>query len=225
MEKVNRVTTMTEEKIFVGLAGLAEPPFGGGQDGPFTLAYKLFVLIEETELIELLKKKDRAAFKSIVETWQDMVYNTALGILQNAEDAEDVTQEVFIQVFESVSSFKGESKFSTWLYRITVSKAMDHIRKKKRKKRFAFIQSLYGKNDEPIIDPPDFFHPGVSMENKENAAVLFKAMEQLPPNQKTAFVLNKVEGLSYLEIGDVMKITDSAVDALLHRAKANLKKI
>ena len=182
-------------------------------------------MIEETELIELLKKKDRAAFKSIVETWQDMVYNTAVGILQNAEDAEDVTQETFMQAFESVSSFKGESKFSTWLYRITVSKAMDHIRKKKRKKRFAFIQSLYGKNDKPVIDPPDFFHPGISMENKENAAVLFKAMEQLPPNQKTAFVLNKVEGLSYLEISDVMKITDSAVDALLHRAKANLKKI
>jgi len=182
-------------------------------------------LIAEMDLIELLKKKDRAAFKSVVETWQDMVYNTAIGILQNAEDAEDVTQETFMQAFESVASFKGESKFSTWLYRITVSKAMDHIRKKKRKKRFAFIQSLYGKNDRPVIDPPDFFHPGVSMENKENAAVLFKAMEQLPPNQKTAFVLNKVEGLSYLEIGEVMKITDSAVDALLHRAKANLKKI
>ena len=182
-------------------------------------------MIEEKELIELLKKRDRAAFKNIVETWQDMVYNTALGILQNAEDAEDVTQETFMQAFESVSSFKGESKFSTWLYRITISKAMDHIRKKKRKKRFAFIQSLYGKNDQPVIDPPDFFHPGVSMENKENAAVLFKAMEQLPPNQKTAFVLNKVEGLSYIKIGDVMKISDSAVDALLHRAKANLKKI
>ena len=179
----------------------------------------------ETELITLLKQKDRTAFKSIVETWQDMVYNAALGILQNAEDAEDVTQEVFISVFESVSSFKEESKFSTWVYRITVSKAMDHIRKKKRKKRFAFIQSLYGKNDEPIIDPPDFFHPGISMENKENASVLFKAMEQLPPNQKIAFVLNKVEGLSYLEIGEVMKITDSAVDALLHRAKTNLRKI
>ncbi|WP_202552190.1 RNA polymerase sigma factor [Ginsengibacter hankyongi] len=182
-------------------------------------------MIEETELIERLKKKDRTAFKNIVETWQDLVYNTAIGILQNAEDAEDVTQETFMQAFESVSSFKGESKFSTWLYRITVSKAMDHIRKKKRKKRFAFIQSLYGKNDQPVIDPPDFFHPGISMENKENAAVLFKAMEQLPPNQKTAFVFNKVEGLSYIEIGDVMKITESAVDALLHRAKANLKKI
>jgi RNA polymerase sigma factor (sigma-70 family) len=179
----------------------------------------------ETELIELLKQKDRAAFKKIVDTWQEMVYNTAVGILQNAEDAEDVMQETFIQVFESISTFKGESKFSTWIYRITVSKAMDHIRKKKRKKRFAFIQSLYGKNDKPLIDPPDFFHPGISMEKKENAAVLFKAMEQLPPNQKTAFALNKVEGLSYLEIGEVMKLSESAVDALLHRAKANLKKI
>jgi RNA polymerase sigma factor (sigma-70 family) len=179
----------------------------------------------ETELIALLKNKDRAAFKSVVDTWKDMVYNTALGILQNAEDAEDVTQEVFISVFESVSSFKGESKFSTWLYRITVSKAMDHIRKKKRKKRFAFIQGLYGKNDQLVTDPPDFFHPGIDLENKENATALFKAIQQLPVNQKTAFVLNKVEGLSYLEIADVMKITESAVDALLQRAKTNLKKI
>lgn len=187
-------------------------------------SFKIFVLTEP-ELIEQLKKKDRSAFKTIVDTWQDMVFNTAIGILQNAEDAEDVTQETFIQVFESIATFKGESKFSTWVYRITVSKAMDHIRRKKRKKRFAFIQSLYGKDDRPVIDPPDFFHPGVSMENKENAAVLFKAMEKLPANQKTAFILNKVEGLSYSEIGDIMKLSESAVDALLQRAKGNLKKI
>jgi RNA polymerase sigma factor (sigma-70 family) len=75
-----------------------------------------------------------------------------------------------------------------------------------------------------VIDPPDFFHPVVSVENKENAAVVFKAMERLPPNQKTAFVLNKIEGLSYWEIGEVMKMSESAVDALLQRAKANLKR-
>ena len=182
-------------------------------------------MLTEAELIELLKQKDRAAYKQIVETWQNMVYNTALGILQNAEDAEDVTQETFIQAFESVGKFKGESKFSTWLYRITVSKAMDHIRRKRRKKRFAFIESLYGRNDKMVIDPPDFYHPGVSLENKENAAMLFKAMEQLPHNQKTALVLNKIEGLSYNEIGNVMNISDSAVDALLQRAKGNLRKI
>lgn len=152
-----------------------------------------------------------------------MVYNTALGILQNAEDAEDTAQEVFIKVYEAIDSFKEESKLSTWIYRITVSKSMDLIRRKKRKKRFAFVQSLYGKNDEVMIDPPDFFHPGVSLENKENAAVLFKAIDQLPPNQKIAFVLNKIEGLSYMEIGEVMELSDSAVDALLQRAKKKLQ--
>ncbi len=181
--------------------------------------------MNEQELIELVKKKDRAAFKTLVDTWQDMVYNTALGILQNAEDAEDVSQEVFIQVYESVSSFKGESKFSTWLYRITITKTTDHIRKKKRKKRFAFIQSLYGNNDEQIVDPPDFFHPGISLENKENGAILFKAIEQLLPNQKAAFVLSKLENLSYKEIAEVMNLSEAAVDALLQRAKDKLKKI
>ena len=97
-------------------------------------------------LIERLKEKDESAFKTIVETWQEMVYNTALGILQSAEDAEDVAQEVFVQVYESISTFKGESKFSTWLYRITITKSMDHIRRKKRKKRFAVIHSLFGLN-------------------------------------------------------------------------------
>ena len=179
--------------------------------------------MNERELIALLKKKDREAFKTIVETWQDMVYNTALGLLQNAEDAEDTAQEVFIQVYESISSFKEESKLSTWLYRITVSKSIDFIRKKKRKKRFAFIQNLYGKNDDLMIDPPDFFHPGVNLENKENAAVLFKGIDKLPVNQKTAFTLNKIENLSYHEIGDIMKLSDSAVDALLQRAKKNLQ--
>lgn len=181
--------------------------------------------MNEQELIELVRNKDRTAFKTLVDTWQGMVYNTALGILQNAEDAEDVSQEVFMQVFESIYSFKGESKFSTWVYRITVSKATDHIRKKKRKKRFAFVQSLYGKNDEQIVDPPDFFHPGISLENKENGAVLFKAMEQLLPNQKTAFVLSKMENLSYREIAEVMNLSEAAVDALLQRAKDKLKKI
>lgn len=179
--------------------------------------------MNERELIALLKKKDREAFKIIVETWQDMVYNTALGLLQNAEDAEDTAQEVFMQVFDSITTFKEESKFSTWLYRITVSKSLDLIRKKKRKKRFAFIQSLYGKNDDLMIDPPDFFHPGVNLENKENAAILFKGIEKLPLNQKTAFTLNKIENLSYHEIGDIMKLSDSAVDALLQRAKKNLQ--
>ncbi len=175
-------------------------------------------------MVELLKQKDEAAFKTIVETWQDMVYNTALGIVQNAEDAEDIAQEVFVQVYQSVSSFKGDSKFSTWLYRITITKSLDHERRKKRKKRFAFVKSLFGEESEVVIHPPDFHHPGVVMDKKVNAAALFHAINKLPENQKIAFSLHKVEGLSYQEVSDVMKTTVSSVESLMHRAKNNLKK-
>jgi len=180
--------------------------------------------LDEQFLIEKLKQGDEAAFKQIVEAWQNMVYNTALGILQNAEDAEDVAQEVFVQVYESIKTFKAESKLSTWLYRITVSKALDHLRRKKRKKRFAYVQSLFGADNETIVEKPDFHHPGVTLDNKERAAVLFKAINQLPENQKIAFTLHKLEGLSYREISDAMKTSVSSVESLIHRAKNNLKK-
>ena len=179
--------------------------------------------MDDHELVSLLKQKNQQAFKEIVEKWQDMVFNTSLGIVQNFEDAEDLLQEVFIQVFESISSFKEEAKFSTWLYRITVSKCLDYLRSKKSKKRFAFLKSLYGDDNKTIATPPDFQHPGVKMENKENAARLFKALEQLPDTQKVAFVLNKIEGLKYDEVGEVLGLSGSAVDGLLQRAKKNLQ--
>ena len=180
--------------------------------------------LNEWNLIERLKKGDETAFKEIVESSQGLVYNTALGIVQNPEDAEDVTQEVFVQLYESIKSFKGESKLTTWLYRITVSKAMDHLRKKKRKKRFAFVQSLFGANEELVYDPPDFNHPGVSLDNKEKSKELFKAIDLLPPKQKIAFTLNRIEGLSYQEISEIMKLTVASVESLLHRARKNLRK-
>ena len=180
--------------------------------------------MDERILVERLKQGDEAAFKQIVESWQNMVYNTALGILQNAQEAEDVAQEVFVQVFESIKDFKSEAKLSTWLYRITVSKALDNLRRKKRKKRFAYIQSLFGADNKTEIEKPDFNHPGVTLDNKERAAVLFKAINQLPENQKIAFSLHKLEGLSYQEISEVMKTSVSSIESLMHRAKNNLRK-
>jgi RNA polymerase sigma factor (sigma-70 family) len=181
-------------------------------------------VLDERNLVEQLKRGDQAAFKTIVEAWQNMVFNTALGIVQNVEDAEDIAQEVFTQVYQSIHTFKGDAKFSTWLYRITCSKSLDHLRRAKRKKRFAFVARLLGDNNKTIEHPPDFHHPGIVLDNKENAAVLFKAIERLPDNQKIAFTLNKVEGLSYQEISEIMDTTVSSVESLLHRAKTNLRK-
>lgn len=176
-------------------------------------------------MVEQLKKGDEAAFRMLVETWQNLVYNTALGIVQNAEDAEDIAQEVFVQAFQSIGSFKGESKLSTWLYRIAVTKSLDLERRKKRKKRFAFVRSIFGEQNEVLVNPPDFHHPGISLDNKEDAAVLFRAISALPENQRVAFTLNKVEGLSYQEVSEVMKTTVSSVESLMHRAKNNLRKM
>lgn len=176
-----------------------------------------------TDIIAQLKQGSEAAFKDLVGQWQGMVYNTALGILQNAADAEDVAQEVFMQAFESIGSFKGESQISTWLYRITVTKCLDHLRKKTRKKRWGKVYSLFGPQHELIIDPPDFHHPGVQLADKERAGLLFKAIAQLPESQKVAFVLQKMEGLSSREIAGVLDASVSAVEGLLHRAKQNLR--
>jgi RNA polymerase sigma-70 factor (ECF subfamily) len=87
------------------------------------------------------------------------------------------------------------------------------------------LQRLFDDGNEPMQELPDFHHPGVAMERKENAARLFKAIARLPENQKTAFTLHKLEDLSYLEISDVMKTSIAAVESLMHRAKQNLRKM
>jgi len=181
--------------------------------------------LTEFELIQGLRNGDEAAFKYLVDTYKDRVFNTAIGIVQNAEDAEDVAQEVFIQVFRSVQNFKAESKLSTWIYRITTTRALDLLRSRKSKKRFGIIQRLFGEGNEPEMEIPDFNHPGVALDRKENTARLFKAIGQLPENQKIAFTLHKLEDLSYQEVSEVMGTSVAAVESLLHRAKQNLKKI
>ena len=176
-------------------------------------------------LIDKLKQGDQSGFTSVMDIYQDMVYNTAISIVQNAEDADDITQEVFVQVYLSVNSFKGESKLSTWLYRITISKALDHEKKKKRKKRFGFVQSLFGSQDNEQLHPVEFNHPGVQLEKKERAAELFKALKQLPDKQRIAFTLHKLEGQSHQEIAEIMNTSLYAVESLMGRAKTNLKKV
>jgi RNA polymerase sigma-70 factor (ECF subfamily) len=101
---------------------------------------------------------------------------------------------------------------------------MDLIRKKKRKKRFALIKSIFGENDEIAVHPPEFNHPGIVLDNKEKAGELFNAIKALPENQRIAFTLHKVEGLSYQEVSEVMETTVSSVESLMHRAKTNLRK-
>lgn len=178
--------------------------------------------MNQTDIIEEIKSGDQLVFSKLVTDLQDRVYNTAISIVQNAEDAEDITQEVFIKLHESLHSFRGDSLISTWIYRVTINKALDHEKKKKRQKRGG-LQRIFslGQTDEPA----HFNHPGVIAENKEKAAMLFKAIKQLPENQRITFILHKIEGQSLEEISQILNRTVVSVESLVARAKVNLRKI
>ena len=178
----------------------------------------------ELQLIQALQQGQESAFKQLVTSYQDRVYHTILGFVQQAEDAEDIAQDVFIKVYEGISQFKGDAALGTWIYRIAVTQSLDFIRRKKRKKRGGKILGFLGFGDKDELHPKEFEHPGVKAENKEKAAVLFYAINLLPENQKAAFLLQKSEGMSQGEIAAVLKTSTAAVESLLSRAKANLKK-
>lgn len=180
--------------------------------------------MNDNELLNQIRAGYESAFKILVETHQKRVFNTVLAIVQNFEEAEDVSQEVFIEVYQSVHKFRGDAKLSTWLYRIATTKALEEIRKKKAQKRFAFFTNLFSDDNAILHEPVEFEHPGVVLENKERSKQLFKAINQLPDNQKIAYTLCNIEGLSYQEITEVMEVSLSSVESLLFRAKTNLKK-
>ncbi|MFN6944937.1 MAG: RNA polymerase sigma factor [Cytophagaceae bacterium] len=164
--------------------------------------------------------------KKIYDQYKTQVYNTVLSMVQTVPDAEEITQDVFVDVYFNLHSFKEKSSLNTWIYRIAINKSLDFLKSKKRKKRFAWLTSLFDPESGNLRhDQADFVHPGVMLENKERAAILFKEIDRLPDNQKTAFLLSQVEGLSYEEINKVMQNSISSVESLLFRAKQNLRKM
>ena len=182
--------------------------------------------MKQDKIIEDLKRGDPGSLESLFSVYKDRVFNTAVSYLQNIQDAEELTQDVFIEIFNSAEKFKGDSSLSTWIYRITVNKALDKLKFNKRRKRFAVITSIFKpESAELAIDTPDFIHPGTEMELKERSQLLFKALNELPENQKTAFILSKLESLSQKEISAIMKVSVSSVESLIFRARQGLKSI
>jgi len=154
------------------------------------------------------------------------VVNTCFGLLQNREDAEDIAQDVFIEVYRNIQNFRAQSKLSTWLYRIAVNRSLNHIHDNRKNKWFqSFEDVVAAKNREilqiksSISDQPEF-----ALEKQQRAIILHEAIKSLPKNQKIAFTLNKYEELSYREIAEVMELSISSVESLLFRAKKGLQK-
>ena len=166
------------------------------------------------------------SFSELYDAYVDMVYNLSLNYLQNKEEAEEVTQDVFLKAYEKLDSFDGKSSHKTWIYRIAINQCLDYIKSKKRQKRFGFhIPLFFSKKgeEERSLELPDFNHPGVQLEDKEAMAHLFKKIDRLPENQKTALILKSMEGESVNDIAEIMKTSPKAVESLLSRAKAGLR--
>lgn len=144
------------------------------------------------------------------------MYNTALSYLQNIQDAEEITQDVFVSIFEKAHTFRNNSKVSTWIYRIAINKSLNLIDKRSRRPK---AQSLI--QDDARIE---FHHPGIVLENKEKATILFATIDTLSENQKTAFILSYIEGLPRKEVAEIMETSLKSVESLLQRSKTNLRK-
>lgn len=176
--------------------------------------------MDEASFIKRLQAGEESAFKTLVNDNQQMVINTCFGFLHNYEEAEDTTQEVFIQVYNRINTFRGDSKLTTWIYRIAVNKSLNKLRSKKSK-FLVTLDAVFG--SESYTDKQASDNPYKSLENKERAKVLHTAIDKLPENQKTAFVLSKYQGLPNKKIAEVMNQSLSSVEALLNRAKKNLQ--
>jgi len=182
--------------------------------------------MSEAEIIEKLKGGNEKAFSDLVNTYQKMVINTCYGLLHNIEDAEDVAQDVFIEVFRSASGFRGDSKLSTWIYRIAVNRSLNFLRDHKRRKLIKSIDNIVesSANGTGVYYPEPGGDPQSELENIQRSKIMHDAIDTLPKNQKIAFTLSKYEDLSNKEISEIMKLSISSVESLMHRAKKNLQK-
>lgn len=174
--------------------------------------------MNDGELIHSILEGNQRDYERLIQQYHPNVFRTAMGLLHNKEDAEEVTQDVFIKVYQSLSTFTGKSAFSTWLYRITVNTSLNFIRKKKRQKIWVNLSSLF---QQPSADK----QPEILVSEKSEKEIIQRAIESLQEKQRIAFVLAKYEELPQKQVAQVMDITEGAVEQLLLRAKTNLKKI
>lgn len=163
--------------------------------------------------VERVLKGDTQYFSYFVEKYKDIVFSIAMKVLRNREDAEEMAQESFIKAFKSLHTFKGEAKFSTWLYRITYNNCISEVRKKKVK----FVSA----EDVQISDEPEEMNlDGIPAENR--AKYVKAALEKLPEDEYTLILLYYFDDKSVEEIGEITKMTESKLKVKLFRARKKL---
>jgi RNA polymerase sigma-70 factor (ECF subfamily) len=182
--------------------------------------------LDEQELIQRIVAKNDAAFRTLVELYQSSVLSACYQILGNQQDAEDVAQDVFVMVYRKAESFRGESGLSTWLYRIAVNLSLNRLRRRKWDRLFGILTLSEAESEETTVrmEAPEQDRPDRQLEANERSRILTDVLNTLPEKQRVAIILHKIEGLSHQEIAEILQISLSSVESLVHRAKRNLQK-
>ncbi|MDP3461372.1 MAG: RNA polymerase sigma factor [Bacteroidales bacterium] len=173
--------------------------------------------MSDEELVREITSGNDAAFMALMDKYQRQVFRTVMGFVHTKEDAEEITQDIFIRVFKSLNTFQGKSEFSTWLYRITVNTSLNFIRRTGKNRLLQSLETIFSLRSEEKT-------PLEELESAERDRRIRKAIDSLPEQQRMAFVLNRYEELPQKKIAAVMNRSEGAVEQLLQRAKENLKK-
>jgi RNA polymerase sigma-70 factor (ECF subfamily) len=169
---------------------------------------------------------DGAAFRPLVERYQNRVHTMVYGMVRNPEDARDITQNAFIKAYQNLKSFRIESSFYTWIYRIAMNLAIDHCRKGRRRKTTGFDEAIANRDEDgAILEVHHEDSPQRALQRKQLSNRIFAALEQLSEDQREVILLREVEGLSYKEIADQMEIPEGTVMSRLFYARKRLQKL
>lgn len=177
--------------------------------------------VSEKKIIEKVLGGDANAFEELVLRYEKTVYNLALRMVGDRDDAFDMTQEAFIKAYGSLSSFRGDSKFSVWIYRITTNVCLDFLRSKSRKQQVSLTVSDDDEDaqldiPDPKADPEQQLIKKISMQSVE------EGLKTLPDKQRQILVMRELGGMSYAEIGKALSIEEGTVKSRIFRARKRL---
>lgn len=205
---------MSEEEGIVGVSIRASFACLGGRDNTVETDPDL-------RLLEQCRQGNTHAFESLFRKYQAYVFNIALGMLSNNEDAADITQETFLRLHRTLESFRGDSSFSTWLYRVTVNLCITELRRRGRN-RFQFLDDLEH-DEEAQLSEEHGPTPDEAIELEEERRVVHQVLRTLPPDYRAIMVLRHFQQLAYEEIAEVLGLTLSQVKTRLFRARKMFK--
>lgn len=177
---------------------------------------------EEYAVIRQVCAGDTDAFEALVTAYQKQVYNLALRTVGNEEDAADMTQEAFLRAYRSLGSFRGDSKFSVWLYRLTTNICIDFLRSRGRRPTVSLTAADEDEEPQELDVADDRFDPVQSLERAELRRAVQRGLASLPEDYRRILMLRELSGLSYAEIGQVLRLEEGTVKSRLFRARKKL---